>query len=99
MSDLPNDPPEPSGGPADPMALLAFLQRLVATMSRGGDVNALMAEAPPGFEALFADAERRVQAGEMPDMSALMGMFGAGVEEDVDDDGDAIPGPDGEDGG
>jgi hypothetical protein len=55
-------------------------------MSRGGDVNALMAEAPPGFEALFADAERRVQAGEMPDMSALMGMFGAGVEEDEEDE-------------
>ena len=57
-------------------------------MSSGGDVDALMKEAPPGFEALFADAERRVQAGEVPDMSALMGMFGAGVEEDEDDEGE-----------
>lgn len=79
----------PTGGSADPMAMLAFLQRLVATMSSGGDVEALMATAPPGFRELFADAERRVQAGESPDLGALLGMFGA--EED-EDDGEDAPG-------
>lgn len=80
---------------ADPMAMLAFLQRLVATMSSGGDVDALMAEAPPGFRELFADAERRVQAGETPELGALLGMFGAndaaddGVDEEPGDDTDA----------
>jgi len=87
MSDShPPDPPDSAGGPVDPMAMLAFLQRLVETMSRGGDVTALMADAPPGFEALFADAERRVQAGEVPDLSTLMGLFGAGVEDEDDED-------------
>lgn len=74
--------PESAPGDADPMAMLAFLQRLVATMSSGGDVDALMATAPPGFRELFADAERRVQAGETPDLGALLGMFGAGDDED-----------------
>lgn len=76
------DSPHSPGGAADPMAMLAFLQRLVATMSSGGDVEALMATAPPGFRELFADAERRVQAGETPDLGALLGMFGAGDEEE-----------------
>lgn len=81
------DPAEPSGGDADPMAMIAFLQRLVATMSTGGDVEGLMAGAPPGFRELFADAERRVQAGETPDLGALLGMFGADADdEDADDD-------------
>ena len=81
------DPAEPSGGDADPMAMMAFLQRLVATMSTGGDVEGLMAGAPPGFRELFADAERRVQAGETPDLGALLGMFGADADdEDADDD-------------
>jgi hypothetical protein len=84
------DLPFPPGGGADPMAMLAFLQRLVATMSSGGDVEALMATAPPGFRELFADAERRVQAGETPDLGALLGMFGAGHEDD--DDGDETEG-------
>ncbi|MGE5926243.1 MAG: hypothetical protein ACM357_02730 [Gemmatimonadota bacterium] len=94
----PNDPangsdsPHSSGAGADPMAMFAFLQRLVATMSSGGNVEALMATAPPGFRELFADAERRVQAGETPDLGALLGMFGAG-EDDEDtgaaDDGSA----------
>ena len=89
-----SDPTDPSNGPepngpgasdADPMAMLAFLQRLVATMSTGGDVEALMATAPPGFRELFADAERRVQAGETPDLGALLGMFGAGDDEANDE--------------
>ena len=74
-------PAQPAGEP-DPMAMLAFLQRLVTTMSSGGDVDALMAEAPPGFQELFADAERRAAAGEVPDLGQLMGMFGAFEEED-----------------
>jgi hypothetical protein len=88
----PNEPldhGEPAASPgdaADPMAMLAFLQRLVATMSSGGDVEGLMATAPPGFRELFADAERRVQAGETPDLGALLGMFGAGDDEDEEDD-------------
>ncbi|HEU4829333.1 MAG TPA: hypothetical protein VFT04_09060 [Gemmatimonadales bacterium] len=87
------EPPDSPGGDADPMAMLAFLQRLVATMSSGGDVDALMATAPPGFRELFADAERRVQAGETPDLGALLGMFGAGDDEEVDgDDDEAEPG-------
>ena len=80
------------GGPGeqvDPMAMLAFLQRLVTTMSAGGDVEALMADAPPGFQELFADAERRAQAGEVPDLSQLMGIFGAQM-----DDGDDVIGSD-----
>jgi hypothetical protein len=60
--------------------MLAFLQRLVAVMSSGGDVNALMADAPPGFRELFADAERRVQAGETPDLASLMSFFGSAEE-------------------
>ncbi len=93
----PNDPanggdsPHPSGGAADPMAMLAFLQRLVATMSSGGDVEALMATAPPGFRELFADAERRVQAGETPDLGALLGMFGAGEDGEDEDETDDAP--------
>ena len=55
-------------------------------MSSGGDVDALMADAPPGFRELFADAERRVQAGETPDLGALMGLFGAGSDDEPDDD-------------
>jgi hypothetical protein len=78
--------PGQPGGEPDPMAMLAFLQRLVTTMSSGGDVDALMAEAPPGFQELFADAERRAAAGEVPDLGQLMGMFGAG-----DDEGDGQP--------
>ena len=66
------DPVEPTGADTDPMAMIAFLQRLVATMSSGGDVEGLMAGAPPGFRELFADAERRVQAGETPDLGALL---------------------------
>ena len=81
-------PSGPGGGDTDPMAMFAFLQRLVATMSTGGDVDALMASAPPGFRELFADAERRVQAGETPDLGALLGMFGAGDGDD-DDGNDA----------
>jgi hypothetical protein len=83
-------PVEPGGEQADPMAMLAFLQRLVATMSSGGDVDALMAEAPPGFQELFADAERRAAAGEVPDLGAMLGMFGmdvAGEEIEDEDDG------------
>ncbi len=76
---------EPSGAGADPLAMIAFLQRLVATMSSGGDVEALMTDAPPGFRELFADAERRVQAGETPDLGALMGLFGAGSDDDEDE--------------
>lgn len=81
------EPPEAPRGDADPMAMLAFLQRLVATMSSGGDVDALMAEAPPGFRELFSDAERRVQDGETPDLGALLGMFGANdaAEDDEED--------------
>lgn len=89
-TDLPEspDPAEPSGADSDPMAMIAFLQRLVATMSSGGDVDALMAGAPPGFRELFADAERRVQAGETPDLGALLGMFGADAEDaEESDDG------------
>ena len=74
--------PAQPGGEPDPMAMLAFLQRLVTTMSSGGDVDALMAEAPPGFQELFADAERRAAAGEVPDLGQLMGMFGASDEEE-----------------
>jgi hypothetical protein len=85
------DSPEPvelTGAGTDPMAMIAFLQRLVATMSSGGDVEGLLAGAPPGFRELFADAERRVQAGETPDLGALLGMFGADGddEEDASDD-------------
>jgi hypothetical protein len=86
------------------MAMLAFLQRLVATMSSGGDVEALMATAPPGFRELFADAERRVQAGETPDLGALLGMFGAAEAEEDDADetegesADAEPGSGADDG-
>lgn len=78
--------PQPTGEP-DPMAMLAFLQRLVTTMSSGGDVDALMAEAPPGFQELFADAERRAAAGEVPDLGELMGMFGgdAAADDEVED--------------
>ena len=106
----PNDPAHggdsthSSRGAADPMAMLAFLQRLVATMSSGGDVEALMATAPPGFRELFADAERRVQAGETPDLGALLGMFGAAEEEDDDaeetegESADSGPGSGGDDG-
>ena len=48
---------------------------------------ATVAGAPPGFRELFADAERRVQAGETPDLGALLGMFGADADdEDADDD-------------
>ena len=87
------DPLEPTGAEADPMAMIAFLQRLVATMSSGGDVEGLMAGAPPGFRELFADAERRVQAGETPDLGALLGMFGAdGDDEGADDDEGSVPG-------
>ena len=86
-----DEPVTPPGDAADPMAMLAFLQRLVATMSSGGDVEGLMATAPPGFRELFADAERRVQAGETPDLGALLGMFGAGDEED-DEAGDGESG-------
>lgn len=87
------DPVEPTGADADPMAMIAFLQRLVATMSTGGDVEGLMAGAPPGFRELFADAERRVQAGETPDLGALLGMFGADGddEEDTGDDEGGAP--------
>ena len=94
----PSNEPEPNGpgADADPMAMLAFLQRLVATMSTGGDVEALMAAAPPGFRELCADAERRVQAGETPDLGALLGMFGAG-EDEGNDEGD--DGPEGASGG
>ena len=74
-----------AAGEPDPMAMLAFLQRLVTTMTSGGDVNALMAEAPPGFQELFADAERRAAAGEVPDMSQLMWMFGMDDETPTDD--------------
>jgi hypothetical protein len=95
----PNDPaddgdlPAESANAADPMAMLAFLQRLVATMSSGGDVDALMATAPPGFRQLFADAERRVQAGETPDLGALLGMFGAADDdEDEEEVGTEAPG-------
>lgn len=79
------DPVEPAGGASDPMAMIAFLQRLVATMSAGGDVDALMADAPPGFRELFADAERRVQAGETPDLGALMGLFGGGDDDEAEE--------------
>lgn len=78
------------GEQADPMAMLAFLQRLVTTMSSGGDVDALMAEAPPGFRELFADAERRAAAGEVPDLGAMLGMFGMDVA-----DGDDAEEPEG----
>jgi hypothetical protein len=88
---------EPSGAGADPLAMIAFLQRLVATMSSGGDVEALMTDAPPGFRELFADAERRVQAGETPDLGALMGLFGAGSDDDAD--GDDADGADADEGG
>lgn len=81
--------PGGSGGQADPMAMLAFLQRLIATMSSGGDVHALMAEAPPGFEELFADAERRAAAGEVPDLGMMFGMFGADVGDAADDEDEA----------
>ena len=80
--------PAGAGGDADPMAMLAFLQRLIATMSSGGDVHALMAEAPPGFEELFADAERRAAAGEVPDLGMMLGMFGADVGDSADDEDD-----------
>lgn len=75
-------PPEPPSEPPDPMAMLAFLQRMMSTVSEGGDVEALMAEAPPGFAELFADAERRVEAGEMPDLGRVLGMFGGEEEEE-----------------
>lgn len=90
-------PNEPAAGAVDPMAMLAFLQRLVATMSSGGDVEGLMESAPPGFRELFADAERRVQAGETPDLGALLGMFGAGDDDEEpaaqDDVAGEDPGP------
>lgn len=83
--------PESPRHDAAPLAMLAFLQRLVATMSSGGDVNALMADAPPGFRELFDDAERRVQAGETPDLASLMTFFGSGedaVGDDSEEEGD-----------
>lgn len=79
----------------DPMAMLAFLQRLMTTMSEGGDVDALMAEAPPGFAELFADAQDRVSRGDVPDLGQLLGglgmggmagMGGMGMELGTDDD-------------
>lgn len=89
-SELPESPRHGS----DPLAMLAFLQRLVATMSSGGDVNALMADAPPGFRELFDDAERRVQAGETPDLASLMSLFGTAEEDGEERDRD-----EGEEGG
>ena len=91
------EPPEASGRDADPLAMLAFLQRLVATMSSGGDVDALMADAPPGFRELFDDAERKVQAGETPDLASLLAFFGSGEDTagETDSEGDG----EGEEGG
>jgi hypothetical protein len=83
------EPVEPTGASTDPMAMIAFLQRLVATMSSGGDVEGLLAGAPPGFRELFADAERRVQAGETPDLGALLGMFGADGDDEEEEGDDA----------
>jgi hypothetical protein len=84
-------PPESGAGePADPMVMLAFLQRLITTMSSGGNVQALMAEAPPGFDELFAEAERRAAAGEIPDLGMMLGLFGDAADEaDSADEADA----------
>lgn len=80
-------PPElPSD--ADPMAMLAFLQRVLNTISSGGDLEALMAEAPPGFTELFAEAQRRADAGEVPDIDQVLGMLG----DEEPDGGEKEPG-------
>lgn len=88
-----DDTPAPAGEGApgdlpDPMALLAFVQRMMQTASEGGDMEALMAQAPPGFAAIFEEAQRRAAAGEVPDMSAMMGIFGGIDAEDPETTGE-----------
>jgi hypothetical protein len=83
---LPELPPD-----ADPTALLAFMQRLMTTLQQGGDVEALMAEAPPGFDALFMEAQRRMASGELAGLDPFMGGFG-GFDEDADDESAAEEG-------
>lgn len=73
MSDVPHMPDLPPD--ADPAALLAFMQRLMATIQQGGDVDAMLAEAPPGFDALFLEAQRRLAAGELAGFDSLLGGF------------------------
>jgi hypothetical protein len=82
MTDDANSPELPPE--ADPMALLAFLQRVLDTVASGGDLEALMAEAPPGFTELFAEAQRRAEAGDVPDIDAVLGMLG-GEDEEAED--------------
>lgn len=81
--DLPGLPPMPPD--ADPMALLAFMQRLMTTLQQGGDVEALMAQAPPGFQELFLEAQQRMASGDLEgiDLDALMG---GGMMGPADDD-------------
>ncbi|MDQ2670671.1 MAG: hypothetical protein M3Y31_08575, partial [Gemmatimonadota bacterium] len=55
-------------------------------------VQALMAEAPPGFDELFAEAERRAAAGEIPDLGMMLGLFGN--EADEADSADEVNGAD-----
>lgn len=87
--ELPGLPPMPPD--ADPMALLAFMQRLMTTLQQGGDVEALMAQAPPGFEELFLEAQQRMASGDLDglDLGAL-GLpdldLGASAEEEGEDE-------------
>ncbi|HEU4699374.1 MAG TPA: hypothetical protein VFS40_09345 [Gemmatimonadales bacterium] len=91
--DLPGLPPMPPD--ADPMALLAFMQRLMAAIQQGGDVEALMREAPPGFQELFLEAQQRMASGDLDgiDLDALMGggLMGLGDDEPVEGEDDAPP--------
>jgi hypothetical protein len=90
MSDEPRMPELPPD--ADPAALLAFMQRLMTTLQQGGDLEALMAEAPPGFDALFLEAQRRMASGELAGLDPFMGGFGGFEEDDDDAEGDGEAG-------
>jgi hypothetical protein len=71
MADEPQFPEMPSD--ADPMALLAFMQRLMGALQRGEDPTPLLADAPPGFQELFLEAQQRMERGELGDLDALAG--------------------------
>jgi hypothetical protein len=76
MADDPQFPEMPAD--ADPMALLAFMQRLMGALQRGEDPTELLADAPPGFQELFLEAQQRMQSGDLPDLESLGGLDALG---------------------